>query len=436
LTTLPIALESIRAGTATFRLPSGFNGSVLRLLASVLAAISLGTASAAHAATSPSLTTVLARNATRAGAASGALVVDATTGQTLFSRNAAVRRMPASVEKLYTTSTALSRFGATGTFSTTVLATAPVQPDGTVDGDLYLRGGGDPTFGGQTFVRKYYGAGSTIEDLADQVAAAGVTKVTGHVIGDESRFDSLRGGPSSHFGASTDDEGALSALAFDRGLNPANGHFQADPAAFAAQRLTVALRHANVQIHNGGYTGTTPAGARSLGRVTSPPMATLIRMTNTPSDNYFAETLLKDLGAAANGRGTTSGGAGVVLERLGRLLMRPQIVDGSGLSRLDRTSPAEIVTLLRSEQDNGPFVDSLAVVARTGTLHARMHATAAAGRCRGKTGTLHDVSNLAGYCTAANGDRLVFAFLMNRISPFRAQGLQDKMTVALARYAG
>jgi D-alanyl-D-alanine carboxypeptidase/D-alanyl-D-alanine-endopeptidase (penicillin-binding protein 4) len=434
LTTLPIAPESIRAGTATFRLPSGFNGSVLRLLASVLAVISLGTASTAHAA--PSLTRVLARNATRAGAASGALVVDATTGQTLFSRNASVRRMPASVEKLYTTSTALSRFGVTGTFSTTVLATAPVQPDGTVDGDLYVRGGGDPTLGGQTFVRKYYGAGTTIEDLADQVAAAGITKVTGHVIGDETRFDALRGGPSSHFAASTDDEGALSALAFDRGLNPANGHFQPDPAAFAAARLAVALRHANVSIHTGGLSGTTPADARAVAHVTSPPMATLIRMTNTPSDNFFAETLLKDLGAAAIGRGTTTGGAGVVLERLGRLLMRPRVVDGSGLSRLDRTSPAELVTLLRSERDNGPFVDSLPVAGRTGTLHARMRGTPAADRCHAKTGTLRDVSNLAGYCTAADGHQLVFAFLMNRIAPFRAQGLQDKMTVALARYAG
>jgi serine-type D-Ala-D-Ala carboxypeptidase/endopeptidase (penicillin-binding protein 4) len=76
------------------------------------------------------------------------------------------------------------------------------------------------------------------------------------------------------------------------------------------------------------------------------------------------------------------------------------------------------------------------VVGRTGTLHARMRGTAASGRCQAKTGTLHDVSNLAGYCTAANGDQLMFAFLMNHVSPTYAQGLQDKMTVALAGYDG
>src|SRR5581483_11929580 len=119
-----------------------------------------------------------------------------------YSRRATIRRMPASVEKLYTTSAALDRFGAAGTFTTSVLATAPIQAGGTIDGDLYLKGGGDPTFGGATFVRKYYGTGTTIEDIAAQVAAAGVTNITGRVFGDESRFDSRRGGPSSGYAAS------------------------------------------------------------------------------------------------------------------------------------------------------------------------------------------------------------------------------------------
>jgi serine-type D-Ala-D-Ala carboxypeptidase/endopeptidase (penicillin-binding protein 4) len=406
---------------------------VPRLLA-ILVAL-LGVAAAPAAAQPAGLTRVLSHNIQRAGAAS-ALVVDATTGQTLFSYKATTRRIPASVEKLYTTSTALARFGVTGTFSTAVLATAPVQPDGTVDGDVWLRGGGDPTLGGQTFVRKYYGAGTTVEGIADEVAAAGVTRITGHVIGDESRFDGRRGGPSSGYAASTDDEGALSALAFDRGLDPNTGRFQRNPASFAATKLAVALRHAGVKVRSGGTAGITPDGARTIATVASPPMSTLIRMTNTPSDNFFAETLLKDLGAAVNGTGTTAGGAGVVLNRLQGLLLWPQIVDGSGLSRFDRTSPAQVVALLRNERRNGPFLASLAVAGRTGTLHARMRRTVASGRCQAKTGTLHDVSNLAGYCTAANGDQLMFAFLMNRVFPVYAQRLQDKMTVALARYDG
>ena len=63
-----------------------------------------------------------------------------------------------------------------------------------------------------------------------------------------------------------------------------------------------------------------------------------------------------------------------------------------------------------------------------------MRRTAASGRCEGKTGTLHDVSNLAGYCTTQSGERLAFAFLMNRIDPLRAHLLQDRMTSAVAQY--
>jgi D-alanyl-D-alanine carboxypeptidase/D-alanyl-D-alanine-endopeptidase (penicillin-binding protein 4) len=65
-----------------------------------------------------------------------------------------------------------------------------------------------------------------------------------------------------------------------------------------------------------------------------------------------------------------------------------------------------------------------------------MHGTAAAGRCEAKTGTLHDVSNLAGYCRAADGHTLAFALLMNAVDPTAAQALQDSMTVAVARYNG
>jgi len=112
-------------------------------------------------------------------------------------------------------------------------------------------------------------------------------------------------------------------------------------------------------------------------------------------------------------------------------------VDGSGLSRLDRTSPREVVRLLAGMADDeaGPALDAaLAVVGRDGTVYRRMRGTAAQDRCHTKTGTLHDVSSLVGYCTTLSGRRLAFAFLMNRIQPWYAHGLQDKMTVALARY--
>jgi D-alanyl-D-alanine carboxypeptidase/D-alanyl-D-alanine-endopeptidase (penicillin-binding protein 4) len=82
------------------------------------------------------------------------------------------------------------------------------------------------------------------------------------------------------------------------------------------------------------------------------------------------------------------------------------------------------------------FVNSLAVAGKTGTLEFEMNHTIAQGRCRGKTGTLHDVSNLVGYCRARDGHTLAFAFLMNSINPDYAHPIQDRMAVAVAKYNG
>jgi len=76
------------------------------------------------------------------------------------------------------------------------------------------------------------------------------------------------------------------------------------------------------------------------------------------------------------------------------------------------------------------------VAGETGTLQDEMQGTYAEGRCRGKTGTLHDVSNLVGYCAAGDGHTLAFAFLMNGIYPDYAHPIQDRMAVAVAKYDG
>jgi D-alanyl-D-alanine carboxypeptidase/D-alanyl-D-alanine-endopeptidase (penicillin-binding protein 4) len=94
------------------------------------------------------------------------------------------------------------------------------------------------------------------------------------------------------------------------------------------------------------------------------------------------------------------------------------------------------VTLLRAMAGNPQFTGSLAVAGETGTLQDEMKGTYAQGRCRGKTGTLHDVSNVVGYCDARDGHTLAFAFLMNGIYPDYAHPIQDRMGVAVAKYDG
>jgi serine-type D-Ala-D-Ala carboxypeptidase/endopeptidase (penicillin-binding protein 4) len=174
-----------------------------------------------------------------------------------------------------------------------------------------------------------------------------------------------------------------------------------------------------------------------LASVDSPTIANLVALTNTPSDNFFAEMLVKDLGARFGAGGTTAAGAAVVQSQMASTFnIHPRLNDGSGLSRFDRTTPVQVVTLLRGMASNAAFTSSLAVAGRTGTLQHEMRGTYAQGRCRGKTGTLHDVSNIVGYCRAMDGHTLAFALMMNGVYPDYAHPIQNRMTVALARYAG
>jgi D-alanyl-D-alanine carboxypeptidase/D-alanyl-D-alanine-endopeptidase (penicillin-binding protein 4) len=415
----------------------------MRRVFALLAAAAIVSPAAANAAASPqrTLNRALNRGTKAAGGSSGAEVVDLTTGRQLYSYKSTVGRLPASVEKLYTTATALIRFGPNGTFQTRVYGTGSLDSTGTWHGTLYLRGGGDPTFGAQGFDRYYYGAGATMQRLvANLLRTTPIRALAGRIVGDEHYFDSLRGTVYSGYAPSIYVEGLLSGLAYDRGFtNIHESTFQPHPAVFAAQQFAAALKAAHVRIPKGTpiTAGTTPAGATSLTSVHSPRMATLLRLTNTPSDNFFAEMLIKDIGAQFGGAGTTAAGAAVVRAQVASSFgIRPRLDDGSGLSYDDSTSPQQVVTLLSKMVHNSVFFNSLAIAGETGTLSQEMNGTIAQGRCRGKTGTLQAVSNLVGYCTARDGHMLAFAFLMNAIDPNSAHPIQDRMAVALANYDG
>jgi serine-type D-Ala-D-Ala carboxypeptidase/endopeptidase (penicillin-binding protein 4) len=373
-----------------------------------------------------------------AGRSSGAYVYDLTTKSALFSERADTPRPPASVEKLYMATTALELMGPAGTLTTTVLGTGRLGPGGRWEGDLYLRGGGDPTFGSESFIRSWYGGrGTSVSVLAAQlVNVAGIHSVTGSVNGDESYLDSLRGDPSSGYRHDPELVGSLSALAFNRGASGSQRGAHA-PAAYAAGQLRAALRATGVKVH-GGAAARAPADAQVLATAPSPTIATLLSIMLPPSDNYFAETIIKDLGARFAGAGTTSAGTGVVRRTIAHLLgIHPRIVDGSGLSHSDATTPRQIVSLLAALAPTplgATLRDDLAVAGERGTLERRMRGTPAAGRCQGKTGTLNGVSNLAGYCQAANGDLLAFVFFTDGIEVPAAHTIQDNMTITLARY--
>ena len=372
-----------------------------------------------------------------AGARNGAYVYDLTAKQALFAERASALRPPASVEKLYTATAALGQMGATAQLDTTILGVGHLAPGGVWEGNLYLHGGGDPTFGSSAFIRSHYGGvGTSVSTLVTQlVRVDGIHHIAGSIEGDESYLDSLRGEPSSGYASDPFLEGTLSALAFDRGASATEKGAHA-PAAYAARKLSQALSADGVSIRGSAGAATAPAGAVQLAAAQSPTVAQLLGLMLPPSDNFFAETLLKDLGARYGGKGTTSAGAAVVSSTLGSLLaIHPRVVDGSGLSPADRTSPyqvAELLVGLASTPVGTVLREHMAVAGRTGTLALRMRHTGAAGRCQGKTGTLTGVSNLVGYCQAADGHLLAFAIFTDGISIEAAHLFQDHMAITIA----
>jgi serine-type D-Ala-D-Ala carboxypeptidase/endopeptidase (penicillin-binding protein 4) len=377
----------------------------------------------AHAISAPTLQTKLAQEMRHAGPNSGVYVRDLDAKRTLFQSKADVARPPASVEKLYTTSTALLRFGPDQTFQTSVAGSGFLDPDGVWRGNVYLRGGGDPTLNT-----------ADLKMLALQLGDEGIIRVDGSVLGDESLFDTLRGSFDTRGAYDSDIGGVLGALTLNRGFSK-----DGKPAAQAARQFAKTLRASGIRVDGRSGTGAAPGSVNELAAVNSPPIRDLIRLTNVPSDNFLAETLVKDLGATFAESGTTAGGVGVVRAQLQTFGLHPAIVDGSGLSRADLTTPRQVVRLLAIMHDQkvaGAFEGSLPVAGRTGTIAKRMRGTAAQDRCHAKTGTLIGVSALAGVCQAAGGHTIAFAMLMTRASVARAHRVQDHIATAIARYDG
>ena len=362
---------------------------------------------------------------------SGAFVFDAGTHQKLFGRKGGRARILASNSKLFTASTAMSRFGPEGRLHTTAWSSDPIS-DGISQG-LYLRGGGDPTL-----------STAGLTKLADRVRASGVTTVQGPLRYDASYLDGQSGVPEH--GITFESVGHLSGLQFDYGS-------PSDPAKTAAQRFEDALRKAGVSIGNSVNPAEVPPGALQVADFSSPTMAEIVQDTLVPSNNYLAEMLLKDVGSQFGGIGSTAGGIGVVRQFAAKQGARFNGENGSGLTRRNKASPVSVVKLLDSMievgQNDSPeeqlaqerlrdtWIGSLAVAGRSGTVAHRMRGTAASGRCHLKTGTLNGVSALSGYCLRGGNDAahaVTFSLLMNKTDVNRAHLVQDRMAALIARY--
>ena len=356
-------------------------------------------------------------------ASTGAVVVDLTTGETVYSRNATLSLLPASNEKLAVTYAALTALGPAFRIETDVLGEG-TQAGTTWQGDLVLKGYGDPTL-----------SSADLTDLARQVRAAGITRVTGGVLGDESWFDSRRTAPGWKASFYIYESPPLSALIVDRGRY---GRFTShDPALAAAQLFRLALVRAGVHVAGGAAHGVADDVAQPLASVDSATTAAIVHWMDRVSDNFVAEMLVKELGAVQGTAGTTAAGLRVVtglLAAAGVPLDGVELADGSGLSLSDRLTPTALATLLSAMWNDVEvrleLLASLPLAGRTGTLHDRMRGGAATGVVRAKTGTTSNASALSGFV----GDHYVFSILQNGrpISWTWARIAQDRFATVLA----
>ena len=356
-------------------------------------------------------------------AASGAVVVDLATGKVVYAHNATLSLRPASNEKLAVTYAALTGLGPAFRIETDVLGDGD-EDGSTWHGDLVPKGYGDPTLSTAGLV-----------SLARQVRAAGITHVSGHVVADETWFDARRTAPGWKAEFYINESPPLSALIVNRGL--VGRWTSRDPALSAAQLFTTLLRRAGVTVSGAATLGAANDDDVALASIDSPPVAAIVHRMDQLSDNFTAEMLVKELGAVQTGKGTTAAGIAYVrglLAQAGVPLAGVRMVDGSGLSLLDRQTPAALVAVLRLMWDDAELrpmlVGALPLAARTGTLHDRMRRTAAAGVVRAKTGTTDNSTALSGFVR----DRYVFSVLVNGdpVSWTWSRIAEDRFATALA----
>ena len=380
--------------------------------------------------------------------------------------------VPASLNKILTAAVILELAGPDDTYVTEVFITTEARDsiaDGVLDGDLYLVGDGDPVLSTPDYVDRWdeprvY---TDITDLAEQVAAEltrlGVDTITGGVVADESRYpeeerDYTQELPGAVFQGEEDENnegneedggnedesaaaapiwkpsfltenqaGPLSALLVNDGYvsypdepnRRANVRAE-DPARQAVELFDDLLEAREFRIRSRTSKGTVPGipdERTSLGRVESPPLNEIVTRMLSYSDNTIAEMLLKEIGIRSgleSARMAAVFGIYGVLQEFGLSLDEIVISDGSGLSSYNRITCTLVAEVLRRAGPDSALVDGLAEVGQSGTLSECLSRNpAVTGRVRAKTGTLNDVTALAGITETAIGDVITFAVIAN-----------------------
>ena len=450
----------------------------------------------------------------------GAVIVDLDTDEVLYRRHTERSFVPASNTKLYTTAAALDQLGPDYRYRTEAFIDGPVV-DGVLEGNVIVRGSGDPVIGG-----RFNGGDRTavFRAWADSLRALGITRINGDLVGDDDVFDDTPLG----YGWSWDDEtywyaAEISGLSFndnnvdfaiearregqpariswhpfntdyvrvvnrtvtispdsslDEGYARARGtntielssrvpegrtDFESltmtNPTRFFVHILRDALVQAGLAVEGHPVDvddlsikpDYAPDRYRRVAVHTSVPLADIVSVINKRSQNLYAEQVLRTLAAERPigdedlEPGSAEMGLDVAMAtfvKAGIDTSRIQLVDGSGLSRMNLVTPAMTMALLQymwrhsdaSVQE--AFVESMPIGGQDGTLQFRFRRGSAQGKVRAKTGTLSNVSALSGYVPSANGSTLAFVLMGNHhtVRGRVVRAAQDRVVNLLAEY--
>lgn len=340
----------------------------------------------------------------------GAMVTSVSRGDTLFARNPGAELRPASTMKLFTTGLAFSRFGANYQFSTDVLRDGSMAGDGTLQGNIILRGDGDPSLSGRFMDG---GPNAPMAALAQRVVAAGIKRVTGDVIGDATAFDDAKipdgwlsrylgagyaarvsglslnenvvwvavspgtgaradvalepmtttlnvvnnartvGGSSASLRMSKRSDGTITVTGSIGRKSPTRRYSFVvdDPALFTTGAFRAALQAAGVNIGGATRLAATPAKAVKVASIESPTLARMVSAMNRESINHYAELLFRDgaRGPQHTVQGSVANGNHAMhafFATVGADTATIYNADGSGLSVNDRITARSMIQLL------------------------------------------------------------------------------------------
>ena len=183
--------------------------------------------------------------------------------------------------------------------------------------------------------------------------------------------------------------------------------------------------------------GPVPPSPAFLAQLQSPPLIDIIGQMLRTSDNTIAETLFKELGVARAAKGSFDGGVAAltaILTEKGLAAPAMVIRDGSGLDPANRVTCATLNGVLVAATRDSDLASALAVAGQSGTLKDRLVGSAAAGNVRAKTGSLENVTSLAGYVDTAKDDTVVFSMIINAPDAERFKAVEDQLALTLMDY--